>query len=41
MEAISELAYIGFGVGAGKIIPEAAIALFTPITVGIQFLQTS
>lgn len=63
--AISELAYMGFGVGAGgtvppnpigpgifgtlmaittagtkgKITPEAALALSTPIAVGIQFLQ--
>lgn len=65
--AISELAYMGFGVGAGgtvppnpigpgvfgtllaittaaakdKITPEAALALSTPIAVGIQFLQTA
>ncbi|MGT2888061.1 PTS mannose/fructose/sorbose/N-acetylgalactosamine transporter subunit IIC [Streptococcus didelphis] len=65
--AISELAYMGFGVGAGgtvppnpigpgifgtlmaittvaakdKISPEAALALSTPIAVGIQFLQTA
>lgn len=64
--AISELAYMGFGVGAGgtvppnpigpgifgtllaittagsknAITPEAALALSTPIAVGIQFLQT-
>ncbi|MDQ8767613.1 PTS mannose/fructose/sorbose/N-acetylgalactosamine transporter subunit IIC [Streptococcus ruminantium] len=64
MGAISELAYMGFGVGAGgtvppnpigpgifgtlmaitsagKVTPEAALALSTPIAVGIQFLQTS
>ncbi|HEM5687963.1 PTS mannose/fructose/sorbose/N-acetylgalactosamine transporter subunit IIC [Streptococcus suis] len=63
MGAISELAYMGFGVGAGgtvppnpigpgifgtlmaitsagKVTPEAALALSTPIAVGIQFLQT-
>ncbi|AEF25618.1 PTS mannose/fructose/sorbose/N-acetylgalactosamine transporter subunit IIC [Streptococcus parauberis] len=65
--AISELAYMGFGVGAGgtvppnpigpgifgtlmaittvaakdKITPEAALALSTPIAVGIQFIQTA
>lgn len=64
MGAISELAYMGFGVGAGgtvppnpigpgifgtlmaitsagKVTPEAALALSTPIAVGIQFLQTA
>ncbi len=63
MGAISELAYMGFGVGAGgtvppnpigpgifgtlmaitsagKVSPEAALALSTPIAVAIQFLQT-
>lgn len=63
MGAISELAYMGFGVGAGgtvppnpigpgvfgtlmaitsagKVTPEAALALSTPIAVGVQFLQT-
>lgn len=63
MGAISELAYMGFGVGAGgtvppnpigpgifgtlmaitsagKVTPEAALALSTPIAVAIQFLQT-
>lgn len=63
MGAISELAYMGFGVGAGgsvppnpigpgifgtlmaitsagKISPEAALALSTPIAVAIQFVQT-
>lgn len=63
MGAISELAYMGFGVGAGgtvppnpigpgifgtlmaissagKITPEAALALSTPIAVAIQFVQT-
>lgn len=63
MGAIGELAYMGFGVGAGgtvppnpigpgifgtlmaitsagKVSPEAALALSTPIAVGIQFLQT-
>ncbi|MFM1602452.1 PTS mannose/fructose/sorbose/N-acetylgalactosamine transporter subunit IIC [Helcococcus ovis] len=62
--AISELAYMGFGVGpggsvppnpigpgifgtlmaitsGGKITPEAALALSTPIAVAIQFLQTA
>lgn len=64
MGAISELAYMGFGVGAGgtvppnpigpgifgtlmaitsagKVTPEAALALSTPIAVAIQFLQTT
>ncbi|HFZ4511818.1 TPA: PTS sugar transporter subunit IIC, partial [Streptococcus pneumoniae] len=63
MGAIGELAYMGFGVGAGgtvppnpigpgifgtlmaitsagKVSPEAALALSTPIAVAIQFLQT-
>ncbi|MBS4750798.1 PTS mannose/fructose/sorbose/N-acetylgalactosamine transporter subunit IIC [Carnobacteriaceae bacterium zg-ZUI78] len=63
MGAIGELAYMGFGVGAGgtvppnpigpgvfgtlmaitsagKVTPEAALALSTPIAVAIQFLQT-
>ncbi len=63
MGAISELAYMGFGVGAGgtvppnpigpgifgtlmaitsagKVSPEAALALSTPIAVAIQFVQT-
>lgn len=64
MGALSELAYMGFGVGAGgtvppnpigpgifgtlmaitskgTVTPEAALALSTPIAVGIQFLQTT
>ena len=63
MGAIGELAYMGFGVGAGgtvppnpigpgifgtlmaitsagKVTPEAALALSTPIAVAIQFVQT-